>query len=64
MGRQLVGYLLNNEATSWMPVNSAAITYKLEIVIYLALCVPSALLFKLDLTIGLAHTLWHNLLTR
>ena len=26
MGRQPVGYLLNNEATSWMPVNGVTIS--------------------------------------
>ena len=28
MGRQLVRYLLNDEATSWVPVNGVAITHE------------------------------------
>ena len=46
------------------PINKCGMSYKLEIVIYLALCVPSAVLFKLNPTIGIACALWHNLLTR
>ena len=44
-------------------INKCWTSYKLEIVIYLALSVPSAVIFELDLTVGLAHALWHNLLT-
>ena len=36
----------------------------LEMIILFTLCVPSAVIFRYKVTVGVAHAIWHNIKAR